>query len=93
MISTHWKEHHHRPTQRELRYLDLLARQAADIIEQRLAAKELHEHMDELTRFNKAMVSRELKMIELKKEVNELCGQLGKPARYTLDFVNDENKT
>jgi two-component system CheB/CheR fusion protein len=93
MISTHWKKHLHRPTQRELRYLDLLARQAADIIEQRLAAKELHENMDELTRFNQAMVSRELRMVELKKEVNELCGNLGKPPRYALDFINEENRT
>jgi PAS domain S-box-containing protein len=34
MVSTHWHEHH-RPSERELRFLDLLARQAADLIEQR----------------------------------------------------------
>jgi PAS domain S-box-containing protein len=34
MVSTHWHEHH-RPSDRELRFLDLLARQAADLIEQR----------------------------------------------------------
>jgi PAS domain S-box-containing protein len=34
MISTHWREHH-RPTDQELRYIDLLARQAADLIERR----------------------------------------------------------
>jgi PAS domain S-box-containing protein len=34
MVSTHWCEHH-RPSDRELRFLDLLARQAADLIEQR----------------------------------------------------------
>lgn len=34
MVSTHWRTHH-RPTERELRFLDLLARQAADLIEQR----------------------------------------------------------
>jgi PAS domain S-box-containing protein len=32
MISTHWREPHH-PTERELRSLDVLARQAADLIE------------------------------------------------------------
>lgn len=37
MLSTHWCEKHRRPTERELRYLDLLARQAADLIEQRQA--------------------------------------------------------
>lgn len=34
MLSTHWRRHH-RPCDRELRFLDLLARQAADLIEQR----------------------------------------------------------
>lgn len=36
MVSTHWRTHH-RPSDRELRFLDLLARQAADLIEQRQA--------------------------------------------------------
>ena len=35
MVSTHWHQPHHRPTERELYFLDLLARQAADLIEQR----------------------------------------------------------
>jgi PAS domain S-box-containing protein len=39
MVSTHWRTHH-RPTERELRFLDLLARQAADLIEQRQAEAE-----------------------------------------------------
>jgi PAS domain S-box-containing protein len=34
MISTHWRNLH-RPSERELRFLDLLARQAADLIKQR----------------------------------------------------------
>ncbi|MBD3884545.1 GAF domain-containing protein [Phormidium tenue FACHB-886] len=34
MVSTHWRNSH-RPSDRELRFLDLLARQAADLIEQR----------------------------------------------------------
>jgi signal transduction histidine kinase/CheY-like chemotaxis protein len=39
MVSTHWCQHH-RPSERELRFLDLLARQAADLIEQRQTAAE-----------------------------------------------------
>ncbi|MBD2073675.1 response regulator [Phormidium sp. FACHB-592] len=39
MVSTHWHQHH-RPSERELRFLDLLARQAADLIEQRQTAEE-----------------------------------------------------
>jgi PAS domain S-box-containing protein len=40
----------------------------------------------ELTRFNKAMIGRELRMIDLKKEVNGLCESAGQPRRYSLEF-------
>jgi PAS domain S-box-containing protein len=43
---------------------------------------------EELARFNRAMVGRELRMIELKKEVNELCAQAGQPPRYGFEFEN-----
>lgn len=43
MISTHWGELDHRPSERELRFLDLLARQAADLIEQRRSARLLSD--------------------------------------------------
>jgi len=41
MITTHWSKHH-RPTDRELRFLDLLARQAADLIH--------HRHLEQARR-------------------------------------------
>ena len=50
---------------------------------------ELRAHAEELARFNSIAVGRELRMIELKKEVNELCQQLGLPARYPLDFEGE----
>ena len=34
MVSTHWHEHHHRAAERELHFIDLLARLAADLIDQ-----------------------------------------------------------
>jgi signal transduction histidine kinase len=42
MVSTHWRKQH-RPGDRELRFLDLLARQAADLIEQRQTDEVLRE--------------------------------------------------
>ncbi|MBP5973953.1 PAS domain-containing protein [Brasilonema sp. CT11] len=42
MVSTHWRKHH-RPSDRQLQFLDLLARQAADLIEQRQAQAALRE--------------------------------------------------
>jgi PAS domain S-box-containing protein len=64
-----------------------------DISERKLTEEEIKQQIsrlkvlnDELTRFNKAAVDRELRMIELKKEVNELCGREGAKPRYPLDF-------
>ena len=58
-----------------------------DITEQKRAEAEILRHVEEMERFNKASVGRELRMIELKKEVNELCGRVGEPSRYPLEFV------
>jgi two-component system CheB/CheR fusion protein len=44
-----------------------------------------------LARFNRVAVGREMRMIELKKEVNELCRRLGEAARYPLEFERDED--
>lgn len=42
MISTHWRTPR-QPCERDLRHLDLLARQAADLVDQRLAEQDLKE--------------------------------------------------
>lgn len=42
MVSTHWR-HHHRPSEHKLRFLDLLARQAADLIKQQRAEVALRQ--------------------------------------------------
>lgn len=42
MISNHWREPH-QPSERDLRLLDVLARQAADLIERKQAEEELRE--------------------------------------------------
>ena len=60
-----------------------------DITERKLAEDALRASNKELERFNKAAVGRELRMVELKKEVNDLCGRVGEEQRYKLDFVNE----
>lgn len=55
-----------------------------DITERIRDSAELHARYDELTRFNQVAVGRELRMIELKREVNELCGRLGEPVRHRI---------
>ena len=52
----------------------------------REAHAKLQEHADELDRFNRVAIERELRMIELKKEVDEICKRHGEAARYTLEF-------
>ena len=53
---------------------------------------ELRSHAEELSRFNRAAVGRELRMIELKKEINELCRRHGESARYPLEFEEEEEE-
>lgn len=48
----------------------------------RKKSKELQGSNAELKWFNESMVNRELRMIDLKKEVNELCQRSGLPLRY-----------
>src|SRR5581483_2949739 len=67
---------------------ELLARvraslQVAEV--QREAHAALQTQMDELERFNRVAVGRELRIIEMKNEVNDLCLRLGEPRRYPLD--------
>ena len=60
-----------------------------DTTERKKAEEELRSINEELTRFNRAAVGRELRMIELKKEVNELYVQTGQPPRYALEFEKE----
>lgn len=45
-----------------------------------------------LSRFNLAAVGRELRMIELKQELNELCQQAGLPPSYPTHSATEINK-
>jgi len=68
---------------------DITERKQAEELVQR-HVEELRLSNEELTRFNRASVGRELRMIELKQEVNELCKLSGKSPRYALDFNGDQ---
>ncbi len=52
----------------------------------RRSVEELQKANAELERFNRAAVGREKRMIELKKEINELSIKAGGPERYRVDF-------
>ena len=51
----------------------------------RKKAEALRASNVELEQFNRAMISRELRMIELKEEINELCRRMGEPPRHATD--------
>ena len=58
-----------------------------DITERKRAEKELRQTLAELERFNRLAVGRELRMIELKREVNEMARRAGLPPPYDLAFA------
>ncbi|HLX30525.1 MAG TPA: ATP-binding protein [Casimicrobiaceae bacterium] len=74
---------------------DVTARRQAEcsLREREQALAQAHEVLktrtDELARFNRAAVGRELRIIELKRENNELRERLGEGARYPLDFEKE----
>jgi PAS domain S-box-containing protein len=57
---------------------------AVDITERTLAEIALKEKMNELKRFHSLVIGRELRMIELKKEVNELLRKSGLEEKYLI---------
>ena len=74
-----------------------LAATERDITERKRTEDEIQQRIEEqraaneeLARFNRAAVDRELRMIELKKQVNELCAKLGEPDRYKVDLGEED---
>ena len=54
-----------------------------DITERKQAEEELKQKMKQLERFNKVAVDRELRMIDLKREINELLEKAGLEKKYS----------
>jgi PAS domain S-box-containing protein len=54
-----------------------------DITERQKAEQVQKSHLEELEKMNKFLVGREIEMVELKKEINALLQELGRPKKYT----------
>lgn len=68
---------------------EYVCRIALDITDRKLAEAELSQRVAELERLDRAATGRELKMIDLKREVNALLAELGREPRYDLWFTTD----
>lgn len=55
-----------------------------DVTERREAENRLREKMEELENFSKVAIGRELRMIRLKEEINDLRARLGEPPVYEI---------
>ncbi len=55
-----------------------------DVTEGKRSREELQMNLDHMKSFYDMMVGRETRMLELKKEVNELCDKLGAERRYLI---------
>ena len=53
-------------------------------------AAHLEQLNEELARFNRLAVGRESRMIELKRQMNEMAAKHGEPPPFPLDFLKDE---
>ncbi len=63
-------------------------KQTEELIQRQV--EELRATNEDLEQFNDAAVGRELRMIELKREINELCSKAGLPERYKMGFTEDQ---
>jgi len=57
---------------------------ARDITERKQAEEKIENQIKELNRFNNTMVDREIKMIELKEEINSYCKKLNLADKYSI---------
>jgi PAS domain S-box-containing protein len=67
-----------------------MAGSTTDITERKRTEEKIREQLTELQRWYKATLDREGRIIELKREVNELLLQAGQPIRYPS--VTDEDE-
>lgn len=59
-----------------------------DITERKMADENLKRRIAELEHFNRAATDRELRMIALKREINDMARAAGRPAPYDTSFAD-----
>ena len=69
---------------------DITKRKQAEAVLRR-QAEELQARNDELERFNRVMMDREMRVIDLKQKINALAEELGQPQHYSMRFLDPAN--
>jgi PAS domain S-box-containing protein len=77
-----WIDLSFQPMRDDKGHIEYLVGSAAVITERKQAEEKLLEQLDELQRWHEAVLGREERVAELKREVNELLRRLGEAARY-----------
>ena len=60
-----------------------------DVTDAKRTEERIKNQLAELKRFNGSMVDREIRMIQLKMEINAFCNQLNLPEKYSIPKVKD----
>ena len=77
-------QHNYYPVQDKTGAIIGVAIFAQDISERKHMEEELTQNVEELERFRKLAIGREIKMIQLKEEINELLGQSDQGEKYKI---------
>lgn len=70
------------PTEEELRWVESAAKLVSLAVDRCRSEARIRQQLEELIRWQAAMLNREDRVLQLKSEVNELLSQLGQPIRY-----------
>jgi PAS domain S-box-containing protein len=65
---------------------------ATDITNRKQTEEKIKENLDKMQKFHRLAVGRELKMIELKNEINELLADLGREDKYDIPDAGSEQE-
>ena len=68
-------------------FSDITVRKQAEA-QLRQQGEKLQANNEELSRLNRLMTGRELRLIEMKQQVNDLAAQLGQPRPHVLAFMD-----
>jgi len=79
---TKWVSHSWSPILKENHKLKYVVSVIQDITESKIAEQTLKEKIEELEKYKNVTVNREVKMVDLKNEINELCKQLNQKPKY-----------